>query len=139
MADFVKSVFKTPESSVTTGLVEAGIVYAIYASALPSHADIRSAPPHNKDIEAVRKAAAYKSAVMLALVFMLTRDINSTLIGSAALAGVDYWVKHSNGMDPQTGKLAGAGAGKPVPNDIAFPMPDYADADPADPTEMLDY
>jgi hypothetical protein len=123
------SVIKAPEGSVTIGLAEAAAVYAIYQGALPNHADIRSADPHNSDIEAARKAAAWKAAAMLGLVFLLTHDLNSFLIGGAALTGIDYAVKHSNAVHPATGKLAGPQEGLPADNDDAFPLPDYADSD----------
>jgi hypothetical protein len=131
----LKSVLK-PDSSVMVGLAEAAAVYVIYQSALPSHADIRSAPAHDQTIESARKAAAWKSAAVLGFVFLLTQDLNSFLIGGVALGGVDYMAKHSNGTDPHTGKLAAPGATITAPgesqqadNAEAFPVPDYADSD----------
>ncbi|MCW2899983.1 MAG: hypothetical protein JWO67_2248 [Streptosporangiaceae bacterium] len=128
----LKSVLK-PDSAVMVGLAEAAAVYVIYNSALPSHADIRSAPPHDQTIESSRKAAAYKSAAVLGFIFLLTRDLNSFLIGGLALGGIDYMAKHSNGVNPATGKLADA-AGSSITgvavesNDTAFPMSDYSDS-----------
>jgi hypothetical protein len=137
----LKSILK-PDSSVMVGLAEAAAVYVIYQSALPSHADIRSAPAHDQTIESARKAAAWKSAAVLGFVFLLTQDVNSFLIGGLALGGVDYMAKHSNGTDPHTGKLATApgsvisasgDAQQSGPDNAeAFPMPDYADSTPAD-------
>lgn len=124
------SVIKAPEGSITVGLAEAAAVYAIYQASLPNHADIRSADPQNNDIEAARKAAAWKSAAILGLVFLITHDLNSFLIGGAALTGIDYMVKHSNAVHPATGKLDGPNAGVPADNDDAFPLPDYADEQP---------
>lgn len=126
------SVFKTAEGSVSVGLAEAGAVYIIYQSSLPNHADIATAPAHDQTIETARKKAAWKSAAVLGFVFLITQDVNSFLIGGLALAGVDFMVKHSNGLNPATGKLA---AGSAVTqstqvdagNVTAFPMPDYAD------------
>ncbi|SRR5579871_6882797 len=129
----LKTVLK-PDSSVMVGLAEAAAVYVIYQAALPNHADIRSAPPHNSDIESARKAAAWKSAAVLGFVFLLTRDLNSFLIGGLALGGIDYMTKHANGISPSTGKLAaGAAITQPGPaapaagNATAFPMPSYDD------------
>lgn len=125
----LKTVLK-PDSSVTIGLAEAAAVYVIYQAALPNHADIRTAPAHNTDIEAARKRAAWKAASILALVFLLTQDVNSALIGGAALGGIDLMTKHANAVNPSTGKI-----GEPVSaavaaeqgNDVAFPVPDYGD------------
>lgn len=127
MALQLKSVFKAPEASVMTGLAEAGAILAVYAGGLPSHADIRSAPANNTDVEAVRKKAAWTGGAIIALVFVMTRDRNSALIGGAALAGIDFLVKHANGVDPGTGKLAGGAPVAVADNDTAFPLPDYAD------------
>ncbi len=124
------SVIKAPEGSITIGLAEAAAVYAIYQSALPNQADIRSADPHNNDIESARKAAAWKAAAMLGLVFLITHDLNSFLIGGAALGGIDYMVKHANAVHPATGKLSGPNETAPADNDVAFPLPDYADDQP---------
>lgn len=128
----LKSVLK-PESSITVGLAEAAAVYVIYQSALPNHADIRSADPHNSDIEAARKRAAWKAASILGLVFLLTQDVNSFLIGGAALGGIDLMTKHANAVHPATGKMAGAAApgdAGAVDLSTATPLPDYADAEP---------
>jgi hypothetical protein len=131
----LKSVLK-PDSSVMTGLAEAAAVYVIYQAALPNHADIRSAPPHNNDVESARKGAAWKSAAVLGFVFLLTQDLNSFLIGGLALGGIDYMTKHANGINPSTGKLAAPGssisepsAQAPAGNSQAFPLPDYGTAD----------
>lgn len=137
----LKSVLK-PDSSVMVGLAEAAAVYVIYQSALPSHADIRSAPAHDQTIDSARKMAAWKSAAVLGFVFLLTQDVNSFLIGGLALGGVDYMTKHANGVNPQTQKLQAPGstitqmqgqqqaAGAPD-NAEAFPLADYADSDQA--------
>src|SRR6266568_4500768 len=101
----LRSVLK-PDGSVMAGLAEAAAVYVVYQSALPNHADIRSAPAHNTDIESARKAAAWKSAAVLGFVFLITRDLNSFLIGGLALGGIDYMTKHANGVNPGTGRLA---------------------------------
>jgi hypothetical protein len=128
----LKSVLKPPES-ITIGLAEAAAVYVIYQSALPNHADIASAPPHDAMIETARTKAAWKAAAVLGFVFLLTQDVNSFLIGGVALTGIDLMTKHSNGVNPATNKLAAApgsqitGAATEA-NDTAFPVADYADS-----------
>lgn len=120
----LKSVLK-PDSSVTIGLAEAAAVYVIYQAALPSHADIRSAMPHDRDVEASRKRAAWHAAAVLGFVFLLTQDVNSFLIGGAALGLIDLQVKHANAVHPSTGKMAGP---DPMTGDVRdFALPDYAD------------
>ena len=132
----LKSVLKPPES-ITIGLAEAAAVYVIYQSALPNHADIRSAPANNSDVEASRKGAAWKSAAVLGFVFLLTQDVNSFLLGGLALGGIDLMTKHANGTNPATGKLTSAPGSSITgtamePNDTAFPVADYADSQQPD-------
>jgi hypothetical protein len=120
----MKSLFKSPDSSVMAGLGEAAAVYVIYQSAMGAGmADIRMAQPHNTDIEAARKAAAWKSAGILAIVFLISKDLNSFLIGGTALAGIDFMYKHANAVHPATGKMAGSGGGAGE-NVTAFPLQD---------------
>lgn len=126
------AIIKPPES-ITIGLAEVAAVYVIYQNALPNHADIRSAPPHNTDIEAARKKAAWTSAAVIGFVYLLSRDLNSFLLGGLALGGIDFLTKHANGVSPATGKLDIPGGAVISPaaagsNATAFPMPDYADA-----------
>lgn len=128
----LKSVIRAPENSITVGLAEAAAVYSIYNASLPSHTDIRSADPHNTDVEASRKKAAWMSAAVLGFVFLLTQDLNSFLIGGLTLSGVDLMVKHANAVHPQTGKVADASAhvgDMGVDLSVATPMADYSDGE----------
>ena len=126
----LKSLVKTPEGGVTIGLAEAAAVYVIYQSALPSHADIRTADSHNNDIEQARKRAAWKAASILGVVFLITQDVNAFLIGGAALAGIDLMVKHANAVHPATGKMSSVA--NPAEQVNPFPLPDYQDSSSQD-------
>lgn len=131
MAAFSFNSVLKPDSSITIGLAEAAAVYVIYQASLPNHADIQAAPAHDMNIEANRKKAAWMSAGVLGFVFLMTRDVNSFLVGGLALGGIDFMVKHSNGVNPGTGKLAGSEiTQQPIDagNVTAFPVPDYTDS-----------
>lgn len=120
----------TPDTSVLVGLANASLVLAIYNQALPKAAAVRTADPHDTDIEAARKGAAWTSAGALGFMFLLTRDRNSLLIGGLVLAGVDMLVKHSNGMNPMTGMLHDDRADSLDDTEAnIYPLPDYNDAD----------
>lgn len=117
-----------PPASVMTGLASGALVVSIYQHALGAGVtDIRTAMPHNTDVESARKQAAWTSAAALGFIFLLTRDRNSFLIGGAMLAGVDLTVKHANAVHPDTGKLSDD-MGTTVAPDVAeaYPMPDYS-------------
>jgi hypothetical protein len=122
------SVFKSPDASIATGLAEAALVIGIYSHNLPQSANVRYNPqPHDKNLEACRKAAAQESLGVLAILFLLTRDWNSFLIGGAVLTGVDMYMKHHNATVPGSGAIAGAAvAGAVQPDqDMAYtPVPE---------------
>lgn len=94
-----------PDSATAVGLITAAGVFLIYNNALPSVTDVRVSAAHNDDIDAARKHAAWESAILVGLVFLVARDLNSYIISAAALVGIDYVYKHNNGINPNTGKL----------------------------------
>lgn len=134
----IKSVLK-PETSVMTGVAEAALIIAIYTHNMPSAANVRAnGQPNDEPIESARKSAAYQSAGMLGLIFLLTRDWNSFLIGGAMLGGIDFWMKHHNATLPATNKATTTnpndGAVQPVADQV-YTQP--ASMDEADGTEWM--
>lgn len=119
-----------PDTSVSIGVLTAIGVYMIYNQALPNQTDVRSAMPHNDDVESARKSAAIKSLVLIGGVFIISRDLNTFIIGGSGLVGIDYMYKHANGTHPATGKLDASGSGQTVAPGLsqAYPMPDYSEA-----------
>lgn len=116
-----------PNTSVMLGVANGAIITGIYGGYLPPVAQIRVSDPHDEDVEATRKAAAWTSAAVLGFMFLLTRDRNSFLIGGLVLVAVDYTVKHKNGVDPATGKLASPDTqiGYNDSQANVYSMPDY--------------
>lgn len=116
-----------PDSAIMVGVLTSVGVYLIYNNALPNLTDIRSAPPNDSDVESERKAAAWKSAALLGVVFLVSHDLNSYIISGVALAGIDYMHKHANGIHPATGKLDNGGGGETVAPGMAgaYSLPDY--------------
>jgi hypothetical protein len=114
-----------PDSATQVGVLTAAGVYLIYNNALPNLADIRSAPAHDDTIEKARRAAAWKSAALVGLVFLVARDINSYIISAGALFGIDYMYKHGNAVNPATGKLDAGGGAESIAPAVSYPRPDY--------------
>lgn len=125
------SQLKSPDSATMVGLLTAAGVYLIYNNSVPNLTDVRASMPHNSDVETSRKAAAWKSAALVALVFVVARDLNSYIISGAALVGIDYMYRHANGTHPATGRLDSSGGGETIAPELAaaYPMPDYATAE----------
>lgn len=118
-----------PDSATTVGILTAAGVFLIYNNAMPNMTDLRMAPAHNPDVETARKHAAWMSAGLVGIVFLVARDFNSYIISGAALVGIDYLYKHNNGTNPGTGKLDVNTSGSIAPSMAeasSYPMPDYA-------------
>lgn len=114
-----------PDSATTVGLLTAAGVYLIYQNALPNVTDILAADPHDDTVEKARKMAAIKSAVLVGIVFVLSRDINSYMISGAALVGLDYMHKHANAVNPATNKLDSQPGGTSIAPATTYPLPEY--------------
>lgn len=110
----LKSVLSGPGEGVTVGILTAIAAGLIYNNALPSHADIRSGNPNDGNIESSRKGAAVKATALVALVSLVTRDLNTFIIGGGTVAALDYSAKHHNAINPVGGKLDTAGDGAPM-------------------------
>lgn len=116
-----------PDSATQVGLLTAAGVYLIYSNAMPNMTDIRTTEPHNDDVESERRQAAWKSAALIGLVFLVSRDLNSYIISGAALFGIDYMYKHSNAVHPATGKVDTGGSGESI-DGSTYAMPNYAES-----------
>lgn len=125
----LKSIFRSPEGGVMAGLATAAAVYAIYGAALPPQADLRAGPPNDNDIESVRKGAAYKSAAVIGVVFLITRDLNTFILSGTSLVGIDYLSKHHNAYNSSTGKLEGNDNSASVMQSASvYSLPDYSES-----------
>lgn len=117
-----------PDSATTVGLLTAAGVVLIYQNALPSVADIRVAPANDDDLDKARKHAAWVSAALIGIVFVVARDLNSYMISGAALVGVDYLYKHNNAYNAGSGKLEGQYGKADISDAVVHPMPSYEEA-----------
>lgn len=118
-----------PDSATMVGILTALGVYMIYNNALPSATEIRTANANNPDVESARKAAAWKSALLISGVFLVARDLNSYIISGASLVGLDYIYKHSNSINPNTKQVDMSSSGLSVAPGLsdAYAMPDYSE------------
>lgn len=121
------SLLKTIDSAVGIGLGTAAGVVSIYSTSVPNLADVRATDPHEPNVESQRKAAAIKSVVLIGVVFAITRDRNVLIIAGSVMVGVDYMVKHANGVDPATQRLDSSQAGDSIAPDMGVPLPDYTE------------
>lgn len=125
----LKSLLPSPGAGAALGLGEAIAVYLIYQSSLPPAVDVRMGAPNDGNIESARKTAAVKSAGLLGIVFLLTRDLNSFIVGGLALGGIDYLYKHHNSINPVTGKYEQQSGGEMVAPSNVYNMPNYGESE----------
>lgn len=124
----LKSILR-PDSSIQLGVLIGIVDVFIYSKSVPSLADVRTADPHNEDVETARKHAAWATIAFNSFVSMVTRDWNVFLTGGIVVIALDFMTKHANGVNPATKKLdQGAGntdvAGQADMN--TYPLPDYS-------------
>lgn len=112
------------ENAVTVGLLEAVAIYLIYQHEMPTAADVRTVAPHNEDLESSRKQAAWMSAALIGATFAITRDLNAFILGGIAMLGIDMSYKHSNAVNPATGRAEVGNGGQSL-----YGMPSYNDTD----------
>ena len=96
----------TPEKSIGFGLACVTITYAAYSHMLPNHADMRAAPAYDDNIDSARKKALWFAAGSTAALSLLTKDPMVFIIGGASVVAIDWFTRHSNATDPNTGQVA---------------------------------
>lgn len=100
-----------PEVSLPVALATGAVVYGIYSTSLPTSAEARVTMPGNTALEASRRTATWKAAVVVAGISLIARDPTIFIIGGAMVAVEDWTHRHANAVSPQTGKLAVSGQG----------------------------
>ena len=98
------SIFK-PEGSVLAGVAVAALVYGTYSQAVPNAAVMHATQPHDTNIEAGRKKAAWTSAAVVGGVSLIARDPTIFVLGGLVLIALDFHARHANATSPDTGEL----------------------------------
>lgn len=94
-----------PEGSVTLGAATAALVYGTYAVSLPNTAQMHATTPHDVNIEAARKKAAWTAAAVVSAIALITRDKTVFVLGGVVLIAMDWHARHANVSSPTTGKM----------------------------------
>jgi len=93
-----------PEVSLGVALATAAVVWGIYQNATPNLADIRVSPPGDVNVEATRKVAAWTSAGVVGGISLIAKDPTVFVIGGAFIIVLDWWHRHANAFNPDTGR-----------------------------------
>lgn len=99
-----------PDVSLTVALATGAVVWGIYTNALPTLPDVRVAKADDGDIDGSRKAAAWTAAATVAAISLIAKDSTVFIVGGGMVIAADWWYRHGNAHNPETG---GVGA---IPN-----------------------
>lgn len=94
-----------PEVSIPVGLATAAVVYGIYSNATPTIADIRVGPAQDNNIESARKMAAWTAAAVVGGISLIAKDPTVFIIGGTMVVALDWWTRHANAVNPDTGTV----------------------------------
>jgi hypothetical protein len=111
-----------PDSAVLVAGITALGVVAIYTHSVPNLSDVRTAPSHDDTVEKERRTAAIQATVLVLGVSLISRDLTPWILGGAMLVGLDLMVKHSNAINPTSGKYDAEA------NAAVTALPTYAEA-----------
>ena len=100
-----------PDGSVVVAIATGILVYAIHDRALPDMATIHQTGALDGNIDAARKKAVWAEAGAVALVTLLTKDVNPLVIGGFMIFALDWHTRHANASDNETGNLVSPAPG----------------------------
>lgn len=116
-----------PEGSITLGAATAALVYGVYTSSVPNASTMHATAPHDINIEAGRKKAAWTTTALVSAIALMTRDKTVFVLGGIMVIALDWHARHANASSPLTGKvvtLAGAAPQTPDVQDYPAAAPD---------------
>jgi len=104
-------------------LAVGGVVIGIYGRVLPNHADMRSAPSGDPDLDSAERSAAWTSAAIVSGISLLAKDPTIFTVGAGMIVAMSWLARHSNYTNPLTGFASNVIPMQSVPD------PSAADAD----------
>lgn len=94
-----------PADSLTLSLATAVGVMVIYSGKIGPVADVQSSASGDLPINASIKKAGWESLLLVAGMTLLSRDLNTTILGGAALILEHVMYLHAEMASPSTGKV----------------------------------
>lgn len=93
-----------PDVSIPVALATGALVYGVYNLALPTIADVRTSGENHPDVESANKLATWTSAVAVAGVALIARDMNVFIVGGGMTLALSWWYKHADMVIPEISK-----------------------------------
>lgn len=122
----------TPQALMIGVITAAGNLLIFQHFVGASVLDVRSADPHNGDIEKAERTALAAATVFTVAISGFAKSWETFAIAGVAIIAADFGIKHANAVHPMTGKAvpAGGAGGYPAADVGSYPnLPDYADTD----------
>lgn len=94
-----------PDVSMPVALATGALVYGVYNLALPSVADVRTSAEHHPDVESANKMATWTSAVAVAGIALLSKDMNVFIVGGGMTIALSWWYRHADAVIPEISGL----------------------------------
>ena len=95
----------SPSGSIGVAIGTAGLVYAIYGLNVPNLGIIHATQANDSNVESARKKAAWEAAFAVFAASILTRDLNPWIFGGGAIVVSDWYTRHANATNPETGQV----------------------------------
>lgn len=118
----LKSVLKTPESSVGVALATAGLVYSVYSLDVGNVAQAHASDPNHPALEASRKKAGYTSFILVTALSLITRDGNVAIIGYGSVVALELHYRHAIMASPVTGAIVAPSPSAYQPAENVIPL-----------------
>ncbi len=102
-----------PDVSIPVALATGALVYGVYNLALPPVADVRTSAENHPDVAAANKGAAWTSAVAVAGIALISRDMNVFIVGGGMTLALTWWYNHADMVIPEIGRAVPDFGGEP--------------------------
>lgn len=109
--------------SIATALGTAALVGGIHAQFTPAtQADVRTSLPGSighADVNSTRRQASWFAAAAVGLIYLLTKDKTTFIVGGIAVVGFDAVTRYNNEIFPPTQRVEGSNVPQDIQEDTA--------------------
>lgn len=99
-----KSILK-PDTAVMASLATVGSVYGVYQLSIGSVAQAQATTANHPALEASRRKAGYTALILVAGLFLITKDANIGILGGGTIIAMELAYRTGIMANPDTGKM----------------------------------
>lgn len=120
-----------PEGSIVAGVAVAGFVYSIYQLDMGPVSQVHMTDPNHPALESSRKKAGYTAFIGVAILTVLSKDMNVGILGFGSIIAMEAHYRHAIMAEAATGEIVPPSPTKYEPAQDVVPQavqgPVYAD------------